>query len=121
MTVETLQKAREEYKSMSDYYTGISFPILAGRFQSMVDLCSDMIKLVESFDKFKEESFSKSDVDNAVIKSVSKVRNELLETLDDFYTSGDDAHLETTDLVDDAIKKALGEKGAELIKSFKED
>ena len=53
ITVETLQKAKEEYKSMADYYNGISFPILAGKFQAMSDLCSEMIEVCVAYDKLK--------------------------------------------------------------------
>ena len=122
MTVDRLQKAKETYKSESEYFNRISFTVLAEKFKDMSDLCSDMIEVQTNYDKLLSDGkFSKEDMDKEVIKSVAKIRRELLDTLDDFYTSGEDAHMETVDLIDTVIKNALGEEGMESIKSYKEE
>lgn len=121
MIFERVEKVEKECEELSTYYKKIGFEILSKKFDDMASLCKEMLALKPNMERVNSLEYSKSDMDEAVAKTILKVKKELLEQLDDFYNSGEDAHLETIDLINDAIKSSLGEKAVALLNKYEEN
>lgn len=121
MIFEKIEKVRKEYEELSTYYENIGFEILSKKFDNMASLCKEMLTFKPIIEKINSNTYSDSDIDEAVVKTILNVKKELLENLDDFYNSDEDTHMETVDLIDSAINKSLGSSRIELLKKYEED
>lgn len=121
MIFEKIEKARKECEELSTYYENIGFEILSKKFDNMASLCKEMLTVKPVIEKINSNTYSDSDIDEAVVKTILNVKKELLENLDDFYNSDEDTHMETVDLIDSAINKSLGSSRIELLKKYEED
>lgn len=121
MIFEKIEKARKECEELSTYYENIGFEILSKKFDNMASLCKEMLTVKPVIEKINSNTYSESDIDEAVVKTILNVKKELLENLDDFYNSDEDTHMETVDLIDSAINKSLGSSRIELLKKYEED
>lgn len=121
MIFEKVEKVGKECEELSTYYKKIGFEILSKKFDDMASLCKEMLAFKPNMEKINSLEYSKSDMDEAVAKTILKVKKELLEQLDDFYNSGEDTHLETIDLINDAIRSSLGEKAVALLNKYEEN
>jgi coenzyme F420-reducing hydrogenase alpha subunit len=54
LTVDKVKEAKEKYKEQAEYFSKISFDTLANQFNEMVELCGEMIDVVEELNKIKE-------------------------------------------------------------------
>lgn len=121
MLFEKIEKVGKECEELSTHYKNIGFEILSKKFDNMASLCKEMLTFKPNMEKINAATYSESDVDEAVVKAILKVKKELLENLDDFYNSDEDTHMETTELIDSAINKSLGSNRIELLKKYEED
>jgi hypothetical protein len=121
MIFEKVEKVGKECGELSTYYKSIGFENLSKKFDNMASLCKEMLMFKPNIEKINSATYSESDVDEAVVKTVLNVKKELLENLDDFYNSNEDTHMETVELIDSAINKSLGSSRIELLKKYEED
>ena len=121
MIFEKVEKVGKECEELSTYYKNIGFEILSKKFANMASLCKEMLAFKPNIEKINSTTYSESDVDEAVVKTILNVKKELLEDLDDFYNSNEDTHMETVDLINSAISKSLGDSRIELLKKYEED